>query len=121
MALLADWALVTRDVSFDMTSLPLVIVACMAARFGVQGCGRMCLTETISAAGAVEIGLASSVVISMDDFGDAVLKFTGMGFNEKRPPLKSQFKWTKLYNFSEMCGLKNAKSVYIVGEFGKLW
>ena len=77
LALLADWAIITKEVDFDMTNLPLFVHSCMAARFGVQGCARMCLTESMSAAEAAEIGLVSSVVSSMDDLGGKVQGLAG--------------------------------------------
>ena len=84
LALLADRVLVTKDVTFDTTNLPLVVYSCMNERFGVRACGRLCLTESMPAARAVEIGLASSVISSMDELNSKVHGLTRRtGFQEK--------------------------------------
>ena len=77
LALLADWVVVTKEVEFETTNLPLVFYSCMAARFGVQGCARICLTENMLAAEAVEMGLVSSVVSSRDDLSGQVQGLAG--------------------------------------------
>ena len=69
---------------FDMTNLPLVVYSCMAQRFGVQGCGRLCLNGSMPAVEAVKVGLASCVIGSIDELDGKVQGLTGhAGLHEK--------------------------------------